>query len=159
MATIEGVLDHVATQHTQHERSRYWMEQAFEREAPVLAPAPAAPFVKQPPADTPVLLGFVKSEAHRQWIIEQKLYNVRADGRRGTVEERSPGLSGRSSGRELGTRVVEWLDRELQHQPSDLVLQRLFFGRAHSQSQDLGDPFACGLGIEMRFAIPHNSRV
>ncbi|MDF2626497.1 MAG: hypothetical protein K0R39_328 [Symbiobacteriaceae bacterium] len=94
---LSKVLDHVATQHTQHERSRYWLEEAFEREAPVLAPAPAAPFVKQPPADTPVLLGFVKSEAHRQWIGEQKLYNVRADGRRGTVEERSP---------ELGAQIV-----------------------------------------------------
>lgn len=89
---LSQVLDHVATQHTQHERSRYWMTESFERQPPVLVTAPAAPFVRQPPADTPVLLGFVKSEAHRQWINEQKLYNVRADGRRGSVEERSPEL-------------------------------------------------------------------
>jgi predicted component of viral defense system (DUF524 family) len=89
---LTKVLDHVATQHTQHERSRYWMTEAYERQAPVLAPAPAAPFVKQPPADTVVLLGFVKSEAHRQWINEQKLYNLRADGRRGAVDQRSPEL-------------------------------------------------------------------
>lgn len=89
---LSHVLDHVATQHTQHERSRFWTKETFEGQPPVLTAAPAAPFVTRPPADTPVLLGFVKSEAHRQWIHEQKLYNVRADGRPGTVEERSPVL-------------------------------------------------------------------
>jgi hypothetical protein len=34
----------------------------------------------------------VKSEPHRHWIHEQKLYNVRADGRSGAIEAQSPVL-------------------------------------------------------------------
>ena len=39
----------------------------------------------RPPADTPVLLGYVRSPEQWRWIIEQGRYNVRGDGRRGGV--------------------------------------------------------------------------
>nr|WP_283246380.1 nuclease domain-containing protein [Ralstonia insidiosa] len=78
---IDDVLDHVATRLTKHERSRYWLEDAYgsslpRRETP--ASAPLSP-------DATVLLGFVKSREHWNWIREHKAYNVRAEGRRGGV--------------------------------------------------------------------------
>jgi predicted component of viral defense system (DUF524 family) len=78
---ISDVLDHVATRLTRHERGRYWLEDAYGQSQPrglsrVLAPLPP---------DASVILGFVKSREHWNWIRERKAYNVRADGRRGGV--------------------------------------------------------------------------
>lgn len=78
---ISEVLDHVATRLTKHERGRYWLEDAYSqlelgRLTRTLAP---------PLPDTSVLLGFVKSSEHWNWIRERKAYNVRAEGRRGGV--------------------------------------------------------------------------
>jgi hypothetical protein len=42
-------------------------------------------FLKEPPADTRVLLGYVKNVEHRAWIERTGLYNLRADNRRGSV--------------------------------------------------------------------------
>ncbi|MGF6791717.1 DUF2357 domain-containing protein [Paraburkholderia sp. 35.1] len=77
---ISNVLDHVATRLTKHERSRYWLEDAYGQLLPgqptrALAPLP----------DTTVLLAFVKSREHWNWIRDRKVYNVRAEGRRGGV--------------------------------------------------------------------------
>jgi predicted component of viral defense system (DUF524 family) len=77
---ISDVLGHVATRLTRHERGRYWMEEAYGRSriserTPVLAPPP----------DTSVLLGFVKSQEHWEWIQERRAYNVRMEGRVGGV--------------------------------------------------------------------------
>ena len=47
--------------------------------------APAAPFLERPPADTKVLLGWVKGPSHLHWIHKTGLYNLRADGRTGSV--------------------------------------------------------------------------
>jgi hypothetical protein len=45
----------------------------------------AAPFLRRPPMDTLVLLGFVRGADHLRWIHETGLYNMRADRRRGSV--------------------------------------------------------------------------
>jgi hypothetical protein len=50
--------------------------------------------LRAPPADTQVLLGYVKSPEHHAWIRRAGLYNLRADsGRRGAVGLRGPELS------------------------------------------------------------------
>lgn len=78
---IDDVLDHVATRLTKHERSRYWLEDAYGPSRPRrVTPSPALP-----PPDASVLLGFVKSREHWDWIRLHKAYNVRAEGRRGGV--------------------------------------------------------------------------
>ena len=51
------------------------------------------PFLHQPPADTPTLLGFVKSQSHYDWIVKNAVYNVRASGDRGRVGVRSQELA------------------------------------------------------------------
>lgn len=92
---IEDVMNHVASQVTQHERERFWVHEAHTGRPPQPR-VQAAPFLKKPPADTPVLLGFVKDAAHLAWIRQTGRYNLRADGRTGSV-----GLQGPELGAEL----------------------------------------------------------
>jgi predicted component of viral defense system (DUF524 family) len=82
---LDSVLAHVATRLTRHERGRYWLEEAYGLyEAMPIGPALAIPTVPGP--ETTVLLGYVKSEAHWQWIHKVKAYNVRTKGRAGGVD-------------------------------------------------------------------------
>jgi predicted component of viral defense system (DUF524 family) len=90
---IDEVVDHVATQASQHERARYWKRESY-RDEEVPRSREAAPFLEQPPADTRVLLGYVKSKKHRKWIRREALYNLRADEERaGSVGLESDELS------------------------------------------------------------------
>ena len=82
---VMDIFDHVASQITQHERGRFWLRQVFERSSPTMSRAPAADFLVAPPADTQVLVGFVKSQRHWEWIEKTRSYNLRADDRRGSV--------------------------------------------------------------------------
>lgn len=70
---------------------RFWVTQAYAG-APPPPPAQAATFLTKPPADTPVLLGFVKDDAHLSWIKVTRHYNLRADGRTGSVGLRAAEL-------------------------------------------------------------------
>jgi hypothetical protein len=54
-------------------------------------------FLDEPPADTGVLLGFIRSAEHRQWIERVRQYNIRAGDRVGAVE---------IGGRELGAKLL-----------------------------------------------------
>lgn len=84
---IDDVLTHVASQMTQHERTRFWVREANLRANSVGSSAPVAPFLTRPPADTMVLLGLVRNAKHRQWITSQSCYNLRADpNRNGSVD-------------------------------------------------------------------------
>ena len=83
---LSDVLEHVSSQLTQHERGRFWKHQAYQGEAPSRLRMPSAPFLRRPPADTLVLCGYVKNQAHFEWIQKERIYNLRADGRRGSVE-------------------------------------------------------------------------
>lgn len=81
---VRDVIKQVATQASQHERSRYW-QQTIHADAPAGVAERAALFLTKPPADTVVLLGYVKSEAHYEWIRRTRRYNMRADDRPGRV--------------------------------------------------------------------------
>lgn len=72
---------------SQHERQRYREREIF-RERPQLSEAgrvQAVSFLTRPPADTVVLLGYVRDEQHYRWINSVGLYNLRADDRTGSV--------------------------------------------------------------------------
>jgi len=91
---IDDVIDHLAARGTSRERSGFWEDTSYEgwsekKENRV----DAVLHSQRPPADVPVLLGFVRNEAHRQWIRTTGLYNLRSDGRKGSVGVRSPELS------------------------------------------------------------------
>ncbi len=88
----QDVLDHVASQLTQHERERFWKRESH-RGKRTYARTKAAPFLRQPPADTRVLLGYVRSLAQLEWIRRERLYNIRADDRSGAVSATSAALA------------------------------------------------------------------
>jgi predicted component of viral defense system (DUF524 family) len=81
---LDGLVTHFASSLTQDRRGRYW-------ESTVFADEPNAAAVgwpggrRKPPADTRVLLGYVRGEAHMDWIHSTGRYNLRADGRTGSV--------------------------------------------------------------------------
>ena len=82
---IEEVLDHTASQITQHERGRYWIKEVYDEQDYFSSKPPAASFLSQPPADTQVLLGFVKNIDQWKWIKSNERYNLRGGKRQGSV--------------------------------------------------------------------------
>ena len=56
---IEDMLEHIASQITQHERERFWVKEAYADQDYFSSVIPAASFLNYPPADTQVLLGYV----------------------------------------------------------------------------------------------------
>ncbi len=92
---LERVLDHLCDQGTQHERARYWHQQAFQGR-PTPTPGEADAFLERPAADTVVVLGFLKSPEHAEWVAQHNLYNLRASPeRRGAI---GPGDAALSAG-------------------------------------------------------------
>ncbi|CRZ16242.1 DUF2357 domain-containing protein [Mycolicibacterium neworleansense] len=94
---FNDVLDHAASQVTRDERHRFWTAIVHRPGEPTLTSAPTTEFLDEPPADTDVLLGFVRSFEHREWIERVRQYNIRADNRIGAVEV---------GGRELGAKLL-----------------------------------------------------
>lgn len=90
---VDQVLDQVALQTSQHERARYWEEKSYGEWRVSDPRVESAPFLEKPPADAMVLLGYVKSEAHRRWIRRHRRYNLRADDRTGAVEPSAEALA------------------------------------------------------------------
>ncbi|MCA4727108.1 DUF2357 domain-containing protein [Mycolicibacterium fortuitum] len=93
---LEDVLTHVASQVTRHERHRFWTARVNRPGEPTSASPLTTDFLDEPPADTDVLLGYVRSVEHRLWIERVRQYNIRADDRAGAVE-----IGGRELGAEL----------------------------------------------------------
>jgi predicted component of viral defense system (DUF524 family) len=103
---LNDVLDHVASQLTQHERWRYWTTEIYRPDQEIHEKVAAAPYLTRPPADTLILLGYVKSGDHLAWIHRTGRYNVRAGGRRGKVELTS---------RELAVDLILLYGPDLEH--------------------------------------------
>jgi predicted component of viral defense system (DUF524 family) len=87
---LDDVLMHVASVATQERRHRYWERQIFPSETPAPGSVGREPIQGLPPADTTVLLGFVRTEKQRDWVLRTGLYNMRADlERNGSVSVHS----------------------------------------------------------------------
>lgn len=99
---LTEVLDHVAEQASQHERDRYWRARIYDSPVPKHPSLPPTPFLDRPPADTDVLVGYVRGAKHRAWIERTRCYNVRADDRTGAL---------RLGSRELSARLVLLYER------------------------------------------------
>jgi hypothetical protein len=94
---LSDVLTHVASQVTRDERHRFWTATIHRPGEPILESSLTTEFLDEPPADTDVLLGFVRSVEHRVWIERLEQYNIRAGDRAGAVE---------IGGRELGAQLL-----------------------------------------------------
>ena len=114
---ISRVLRHVAGAGTRHRRATFWTAKAYT-EAGTDVTAALPPTGELPPADTSVLLGYVRSDEQWAWIRHTGLYNVRSGDRPGAVVSGSPALDapllllyGREGGElkiELCGRVGSW---------------------------------------------------
>lgn len=94
---FNDVLDHVASQVTRDERQRFWTATVNRSGDPTHLSPLTTNFLDEPPADTDVLLGFVRTTEQRQWIERVRQYNIRAGDRVGAVE---------IGGRELGAKLL-----------------------------------------------------
>lgn len=94
---LSDVLTHVASQVTRDERHRFWTATVHRPGEPTLTSPLTTDFLDEPPADTAVLLGFVRNIEQRQWIERLRQYNIRAGDRVGAVE---------IGGRELGAKLL-----------------------------------------------------
>ena len=94
---LSDVLTHVASQVTRDERHRFWTATVNRSGEPTLTSSLTTDFLDEPPADTDVLLGFVRNVEHLQWIERLRQYNIRAGDRAGAVE---------IGGRELGAKLL-----------------------------------------------------
>ena len=88
---IEDVIDHVASQGTDQQRADYWTHRTYAEHLGRRLVSSAD--LTKPPADTKVLLGYLRNDDHWAWVERTGLYNLRADGRRGTVGLDSPELA------------------------------------------------------------------
>ncbi|HEY3367280.1 MAG TPA: DUF2357 domain-containing protein [Symbiobacteriaceae bacterium] len=82
---IRKALHHLAAQQTEHERTRYWIHAANHPVHDRPQHSEVVPFLSHPPADTKVLLGYVRRRRQWEWIESQLRYNLRADDRDGSV--------------------------------------------------------------------------
>jgi predicted component of viral defense system (DUF524 family) len=91
---LAAVLEHVSHQASRHERDRFW-SRAINSGTSAISGHHIAPvsFLDRPPADTDVLLGYIRGPEQRMWIERTRSYNVRADSRRGAVALGSRELS------------------------------------------------------------------
>src|SRR5712692_11971010 len=95
---LNDVLIHVASVATQERRHRYWEHQIFPSGESAPGSIGREPIEGLPPADTSVLLGFVRSQEQFDWVRRSGLYNMRADlARDGSVTVHS---------REASTRLL-----------------------------------------------------
>lgn len=83
---VSRALRHVAAAGTRHRRASFWETRAFAEQGTDAAEA-APPAGDLPPADTPVLVGYVRSDAHWAWVRRAHLYNLRSGERPGAVTE------------------------------------------------------------------------
>jgi hypothetical protein len=106
-AFLDDVIDHVSARGSRRARATFWHQTSYIGHASQYLGA-APKWLCRPPADTIVLLGYVKSDAHLEWILNRGMYNLRADHRRGAVALNSSILRADSVflyGPALGTRV------------------------------------------------------
>lgn len=89
---LDDTLSHFASVISQHRRGRYWEVTSFGESTRTENRVGWEPSFTKPPADTLVLLGFVKDQSHLNWIAANHRYNMRADGRRGSVGMTGPEL-------------------------------------------------------------------
>jgi hypothetical protein len=85
---LRSVIDHCCNQASKRERSQFWQNQHWSVQPHSdlgKQPIKTAPFLAQPPADTRVLVAYVRPE-NVQFVRKSLIYNLRADsGRAGSI--------------------------------------------------------------------------
>jgi hypothetical protein len=147
---LNDAIDHVCARGSRRARATYWHRTSYEGDACYhLDDAPA--WLREPPADTIVLLGYVKDKEHFDWIRRTGLYNLRADeNRQGAVSLQSRELSADVVllyGPPLAARVDVWRVRE---EPRIMTAESLM---ATGYDQPRGSVYFC-LPISSEAPLP-----
>jgi uncharacterized protein len=87
---LNNVLEHYASTATKDRRTRYWTNRANQGPIPSLTGRGSSN--SRPPADIPVLLGYVQQK-QATWIQRTGYYNLRAGSRKGAVAIDGPELA------------------------------------------------------------------
>jgi len=82
---VEDVITHHASLLTQQRRGRYWEGVSFSARSLPGGISGWQPTRRHPAADTPALLGYVRSAQHLAWILRLGRYNLRLGSRKGAV--------------------------------------------------------------------------
>lgn len=82
---VEDLLTHHASLLTQQRRGRYWESISFSPRTVPKSTSGWQPTRLHPAADTPALIGYVRSSRHMQWVLDQLRYNLRLGRRRGAI--------------------------------------------------------------------------
>jgi len=81
------VVDHLSNRTSQRSLFSYHTYKTFEREpGPVINDKLPLEEYHEFPKTTYVLIGYYKSQQHLEWILKNKLYNVRTDNRKGSLK-------------------------------------------------------------------------
>jgi hypothetical protein len=83
-AFLESIFDHFASVTSEERRSRYWESVVFSHDHDAPVRMGWAPLVGKPPADTHVLIGYVR-RGQLGWVLANRRYNLRGDERSGAV--------------------------------------------------------------------------
>lgn len=86
-AFLEEAFELVIDQSSRLRRARYWSDRAYGDARVAVKRQDPVPFLSQPPADTSVMLGFVRDASHQRWIEARGRYNVRSGRRRGGLRQ------------------------------------------------------------------------
>jgi predicted component of viral defense system (DUF524 family) len=81
---LAGIFDHFASVMSEDRRNRYWESIVFGHHHAAPARIGWAPIAWKPPADTHVLVGYVK-RGQLAWVLAGGRYNLRGDERHGAV--------------------------------------------------------------------------
>jgi hypothetical protein len=154
------VIDHCCNQASKRERSQFWQNQHWSVQPDSdfgKQPVNAAPFLSQPPADTRVLVAYVRPE-NVQFVRKSLMYNLRADsGRAGSISPSDQELTahyvllwtGTEGGQQetlgLYTRKSNWYVLN-----SEEMVKSGYVSESHSSTY-----FVCNL--DQVFAIDHSS--
>jgi predicted component of viral defense system (DUF524 family) len=153
-AFVDDVIGHVAAQVSQHERGRYWRRRVYDGPRATDQAVHFAPFLAQPPADTQVLLGYVKAPAYLRWIRNQRRYALPGDRESGRV-----GLRGKDLGADLLLLYGESVDPpELWYvvgEPEVLPVERVYPGESGHIVSESG--MAYGTPVELADVPPSPS--
>ncbi len=156
---LKSVIEHCCNQATTRERLQYWQNQHLvhdlrdNSEKKVIR---ASKFLIQPPADTPILIGFVRPE-NIDFVRKNNFYNLRADsGRAGAVSPTDSMLAARflilwSGDSKFHVQVLGLFERTSHWYISDATeLEQ----RGYKRSKDGYRYFACDL-VERVHKLPN----
>jgi hypothetical protein len=126
---IRALLDHAADRASQYERERYWSARIRRTQEPTSEDVSDLPQIDLPPRDALVLCGFIRNAAHAAWVETTRLYNVRADRRRGALSPDSTELQ------------PDWLVLyRATHEPTLWRRSGAWFVQSREQLKQLGYP-------------------